>query len=288
MLIAGCGALLFIGGLAAGIGYSYRQISYITSQEWVEGSCKVHGMWIEQRWTDGHTTSSSSFNYGRRRLLGRRRSSYSSGPSLMWQPHFEVEVVGKDWKRADACYYDSCSADEASSGDGAADKLDEILMGACEEAGYKFDDGMFDFVDTHDTNSALQRGLNCEAPSNAGQPPPPPPPSPMLSLQTNPYGQILQTGAMLGGGSLRAMVGRPCKCAESYPCWYNIHNDNILYPDVKMSHKLDPVAGYYVIFGICSIFLSAILCFGCCACAGQLGVGPLSSGAKFNRAWNML
>lgn len=162
-------------------------------QTWVPTQCKVHGVWLEQHWRtvsnrrrlDEHDGSLESA-VGERPLKdegvtsrisksSRRRSfsTVSYRNEDYWQYHFEVSVPSRPgWQHADACYTDSCRASEYNLEDDAAYWLNELLDGACEDAGYDFDSGITDFDDTDRTNRALERGINCAAAQGTGPPPP--------------------------------------------------------------------------------------------------------------------
>ena len=269
-----------IGAISADI-YALKSIWTIWSQRWVQnpGGCVVHGMWTEQHW--------------RRVSCGR----HSTCNEDFWQYHFEVSVVGKNWPRGEACYYASCANTEYDDADHAccessraaflaapakltsslgAGWLNDLVDGACSDAGYRFDEGIFDIVDTSQTRFMLREGLTCTqpaegaaspppAPAALAPPPPPPPPAPPgggYSSQFagagpgaampppappgSQYGYSMTpvpTGPTVRG---RPSAGPPCQCEASYPCWFNANSNNAVYPDLKMSAETDPVWYYFV------------------------------------------
>jgi len=277
--------------------WAYRNIDYITSQDWAEAQCVVHGMWLSRkdRWVSG---------------TRHHRGHYED----YYQEHFEVEVVGKPWQRIDACYYASCKAAEDDSEDTAADELDEILLGACGKAGYSFDDGAFDFVDTDRTKAILEMGLNCAlsdaVPDSVFSPSPPAMPTATTLPNTAPvngyanngyvvnsHGQVqnglqpsthMFPGARLGGKESRTQSGPPCICNPTYPCWYNTKDDGT-FPEVKMTVKQDPIWMYILAMVVASICWVCGLCAAIVKlCAQNCELGPLSTSSKFERAWSKL
>ena len=51
--------------------------------------------------------------------------------------------------------------------------LNDLVDGACSDAGYRFDEGLFDIVDTSQTRFMLREGLTCTQPAEGAAPPPP-------------------------------------------------------------------------------------------------------------------
>ncbi len=174
--VCGCCMLVAIDIWA---GYSIYQIM---SRDWqpVPGGCVVHGAWIEMHW---RTTS-----------CGETICDEQS-----WEYHFEVSSKA-EWPRTDACLYEDCSLASYASWDDAAWHLNDLLKGqgkaaGCEVAGYEFDDGLLEFVDTDPTNAHLRHGVNCHrpgepAPAARVDPAPPPTPADPLSYaaQEDAYG----------------------------------------------------------------------------------------------------
>jgi hypothetical protein len=281
--------------------------------------------------------SSSLFGSSRRRRRGsmyggsssrrRRRGGSSFGVGMAygssgsdyddyWQYHFEVSVPSQPgWPRADACYTDSCGESEYNDEDDAAYYLNEMLNGACEDAGYAFDSGITDFDDTELTNQAFQAGVNCAAPG----PPPLPTPTPApgvssMAAQVQPYptpscgctstsgmcynyhcGATCSNspcahhspGAAVGGGAFR--TSQPCQCEATYPCMYleEFRPDTTVPPRVKMSMEpRDPTWHLWLMLVICGVLWVCCMGFSCFTFCGSVGgCGPMSSGAKFNRLY---
>ena len=145
-------------------------IYHIMSRDWqpVPGGCVVHGAWIEMHW--------------RQTSCGKH-----SCTKQFWEYHFEVSSK-PEWPRANACWYGDCEMTSYDSWDDAAWYLNDLLKAGgravgCEVAGYEFDDGALDFVDTDPTNAHLRHGVNCHlpgepAPAARADPASPPPPEP--------------------------------------------------------------------------------------------------------------
>lgn len=281
-LVGGCCFICIAVGVCI---WSATALIAILGATWVPADCKVHGVWLEQHWRT--VQNSHHHHYGS-----------STSQEDFWQYHFEVEVVGKSWPRADACFYDMCRSTEYNSKDDAAWWLNDALpapdsdQGACKDAGYSFDGGIMDFVDTDSTNQVLMHGVNCrgETVATTGG----------SGAQGGGQGQVnvhvhVNGGGAGGGGYNAGYAGAavngaafrtaaPCNCRRTYKCWYNADANNVFMPNVKMDEATDPTWYYWVIllfFGVfpcCSFFV--------CVCGTVFGAGPASSGAKFDRQWS--
>ena len=315
-LCMGCVLFSVWIGINGWAGYSIHRVM---SQDWkpVPGGCVVHGAWIEMHW--------------RQTSCGKHTCT-----KQFWEYHFEVSSK-PEWPRTDACYYGDCEMTSYDSWDDAAWYLNDLLQAegkapGCEAAGYEFDDGAMDFVDTDPTNAHLRHGVNCHRPGDpapgaaaadpaapppappadpldysaqddqyaASAPPPPPPLAPPaqqgggVAVGGEGYGYqsgVLGAlglgsssgdfpGAGVGGGPMRR--GPPCECAASYQCFYDAASPQ---PEssIKMSAGGDPIWGYCLLlflFGFCPC------CALCVTLCRKLGVGPASSGAKFERQYS--
>lgn len=179
---AGCVICAVCCALVATNVWAGYSIYRIMSEDWqpVPGGCVVHGAWIEMHW--------------RQTSCGKH-----SCTKQFWEYHFEVSSK-PEWPRADACWYGDCEMTSYDSWDDAAWYLNDLLKAGgravgCEVAGYEFDDGALDFVDTDPTNAHLRHGVNCHlpgepAPAARADPTSPPPPVDPLNYgaQEDEYG----------------------------------------------------------------------------------------------------